>query len=127
MATTQKILCVVYFWPSIFKDCIEAVKKFPPCQVFNNKACTHPTTQHPIIVIGPFSKWGIDFMQCNPTSAGGHGYIIVVIDYFTKWAEAMPTFLNDGYTTSLFVFNHIITHFGVPHAIVTDHSSHFKN
>jgi hypothetical protein len=34
MATTQKILRVGYFWPSIFKDCIEAVKKCPPCQVF---------------------------------------------------------------------------------------------
>jgi hypothetical protein len=127
MATAQKILRAGYFWPSIFKDCIEAVKKCPPCQVFNNKACTHPTTLHPIIAIGPFSKWGIDFMQCKPTSAGGHGYIIVVVDYFTKWAEAMPTFLNDGRTAALFVFNHIITHFGVPRAIVTDHGAHFKN
>jgi hypothetical protein len=64
-------------------------------------------------------------MQCNPTSSGGHNYIIVVIDYFTKWVEAMPTFLNDGCTTTLFFFNHIITHFGVPQAIVTDHGSHF--
>jgi transposase InsO family protein len=39
----------------------------------------------------------------------------------------MPTFLNDGCTTTLFVFNHITTHFGVPRTIVTDHSSHFKN
>jgi hypothetical protein len=82
---------------------------------------------HPIVVIDPFAKWGIDFMQCNPTSAGGHGYIIVVIDYFTKWVEAMPTFLNDGRTATLFVFNHIITRFGVPQAIVTDHGSHFQN
>jgi hypothetical protein len=62
MATTYKILHANYFWPSIFKDCIKAVKKFPPCQIFNKKACTHPTTLHPIIAIDPFSKWGIDFM-----------------------------------------------------------------
>jgi hypothetical protein len=72
MATAQKILRAGYFWPSIFKDCIEAVKKCPPCQIFNKKARTHPTALHPIIVIDPFSKWGIDFMQCKPTSAGGH-------------------------------------------------------
>jgi hypothetical protein len=66
-------------------------------------------------------------MQCKPTSAGGHGYIIVTVDYFKKWAEAMPTFLNDGRTAALFLFNHIITRFGVPHAIVTDHGAHFKN
>jgi hypothetical protein len=127
MATTQKILRAGYFWPSIFKDCIEAVKKCPPCQIFNKKARTHPTVLHPIISIDPFSKWGIDFMQCKPTSAGGHGYIIVIINYFTKWAEAMPTFLNDGHTATLFLFNHIITRFGLPHAIVTDHGAHFKN
>jgi hypothetical protein len=67
MATAQKILLANYFWPSIFKDCIEVFKKCPPCQVFNNKARTHPTTQHPIISIGPFAKLGIDFMQCKPT------------------------------------------------------------
>jgi hypothetical protein len=39
----------------------------------------------------------------------------------------MPTFLNDGRTTTLFFFNHIITRFGVPRAIVTDHGAHFKN
>ena len=96
-------------------------------QIFNKKVRTHPTTLDPIIAIGPFSKWGIDFMQCKPTSAGGHSYIFVIVDYFTKWAEAMPTFLNDGRTTTLFLFNHIITHFGVPHAIVTNHDAHFKN
>jgi hypothetical protein len=71
MATAQKILHAGYFWPSIFKDCIEAVKKCPPCQVFNKKAHNHPTTLHPIIAIGPFATWGIDFMQCKPTSTGG--------------------------------------------------------
>ena len=51
---------------------------------------------HLVVSVGPFSKWGIDFMTCNPRSSEGHGYIIVVVDYFTKWAEAMPTFNNIG-------------------------------
>jgi hypothetical protein len=38
MATAQKCLRVSYFWPSILKYCIEAVKKCPPCQVFHKKA-----------------------------------------------------------------------------------------
>ena len=127
MAIAHKILHVSYFWPSIFKYCIEDVKRFSACQVFHKNARTHPAQLHPIVTIGPFPKWGIDFMQCNPTSAGGHGYIIIVIDYFTKWVKVVPTFLNDGRTATLFIFNHIITHFGVPQAIVIDHGSHFKN
>jgi hypothetical protein len=64
-------------------------------------------------------------MTCHPTSSRGNQYIIVVVDYFTKWAEAMPTFSNDGETTTLFMFNQVIARFGVPREIVTDHGSHF--
>jgi hypothetical protein len=80
-----------------------------------------------VVSIVAFAKWGIDFMTCHPHLAGGHGYIIVAVYYFTKWAEVMLTFDNTGKTTTLFIFNHIIAHFGVPQAIVTDHGSHFRN
>ena len=114
MDTTQKILRVWYFWPSIFKYCHEAVKKFPPCQHFYLKKCTHPAPLHRIIVVGPFTKCRIDFMHYNPTSPEGHGYIIIAMDYFTKWAEAMPVYAEDGKTATLFLFNHVIARFGVP-------------
>ncbi len=64
-----------------------------------------PAPLHPIIVVGPFAKWGIDFITCNPHSARGHAYIILAVDYFTKWAEAMPTFEADGKTAAIFVVN----------------------
>ena len=57
----------------------------------------------------------------------GHGYIIVAVDYVTKWVEAIPTYVEDGKTVALFLFNHVIARFGVPQAIVTDHRSHFRN
>ena len=66
-------------------------------------------------------------MTCNPLSSGGHGYIIFAVDYFTKWAKAMPTFKNTGQTTALFYFNHVIAWFGVPQDIVADHRKHFYN
>lgn len=50
----------------------------------------------------------------------------MVVDYFTKWAEAMLTYLNDGKTIALFRFNHIIARFGSPRQLVTDHGSHFQ-
>ena len=86
-----------------------------------------PAPLHPIIAIGPFSKWGIDFITCNPHSAGVHVYIILAVDYFTKWAETMPTLEADGKTAAIFMFNHIIARFGVPQAIITDHGRHFRN
>ena len=41
-------------------------------------------------------------MTRNPTSAEGHGYIIVAVDYFTKWVEAMPTLNNSGEMAAIF-------------------------
>jgi hypothetical protein len=95
----SKILRVGYFWPSLIKYCIEAVKKCHPCQIFSRKMQAHPAPMFHVIVVGPFTKWGIDFTTCHPTSARGNHYIIVAVDYFTKWVEAMPTFSNDGEMT----------------------------
>jgi hypothetical protein len=111
----------------LFNDCITAIQKFHACQTYNQKIRSHPTPLHLVVSVGPFEKWGIDLMTCHPHLARGHGYIIVAIDYFTKWVEAMPTFDNTGNTVALFLFNHVIAHFNVPQAIVTDHGSHFRN
>ena len=66
-------------------------------------------------------------MDCNPDSTRGHHHIILVVDYFMKWAEAMPTVKSDGETTTHFVFNQFITRFGIPKDLVTNHGSHFQN
>lgn len=87
----------------------------------------HPLLLFPIITIYPFGKWGIDFTTFNPASAKGQKYIIVAVDYFTKWAKVIPTFTNDGETSTLFLFNKFISHFGIPKEIVNDHGIHFHN
>lgn len=66
-------------------------------------------------------------MTCNPTLAREHGHIIVVVDYFNKWAEAMPTLNNSGKMDALFFFNHLVVRFGGSRAIVTDHGFHLHN
>jgi hypothetical protein len=89
---TSGLLCL--------KTVLLSSKNVHACQTYNNKIRSHPAPLHPVVSIGPFMKWGIDFMTCNPHSVGGHGYIIIAMDYFTKWAEAMPTFDNTGKTAA---------------------------
>ena len=103
------------------------MKQCDKCHIYTNKACTPPSLIHPVITAGPFYKWGIDFMTFNPTSSNGQKYIVIEVDYFTKWVEAMPTFNNTTDTTSCFFFNHVISHFGVPLQLVFDHGKHFEN
>jgi hypothetical protein len=86
----------------------------------------HPSPMFPIIIIGPFTKWGTDYTTCNPPSECGHRYIIVVVEYFTKWVQAMPMFKDDRETTTLFFFNQIIARFSVLREIVTNHGSDFQ-
>jgi hypothetical protein len=88
---------------------------------------SHLTALHPVIRVGPFTKWVVDFVDCNPTSVGGHQHIIMAIEYFTKWVEAMPTVKSDGNIVAFFVFNQIIARFEISSETVTDHGSHFHN
>lgn len=127
LATTKKILRASYFWSSILKDCVEVVKKCHPFQVFARKMRSHPSPLHPVIIVGPFTKWRVYFMDCNPASTGGNQHIIMAVDYFTKWAEAMPTIKSNGKTATFFVFNQIISRFGIPKENATDHGNHFQN
>lgn len=126
-ATAQNILRSGYFWPSIFKDCILAILSCHECKIYLRKMRAPPAPLHPAVTIGPFAKWGIDYMTCNPRSTTGHGYIIIAIDYFTKWVEAMPTLYENGHIVAQFLFNHVISWFGVPQAIVTDQGKNFRN
>jgi hypothetical protein len=87
--------------------------------------CSHPAPLHLVITIGPFTKWGLDFVDCDPTSVGGNQHIIMVVDYFNKWVEAMPTVKSDEKIKTFFVFNQIFAQFGIPSDIVTNHGNHF--
>ena len=66
-------------------------------------------------------------MTINPVLTNGHKYIIMEVDYFTKWAEAMPTFDCKAETAARFFFNHVISRFGVPKQLVSDHGAHFQD
>jgi hypothetical protein len=87
----------------------------------------HLASLHPVITVGPFTKWGVDFMDFNPTLAGGNQHIIMAIEYFTKLVEDMPTVIFDAKTPPFFIFNQIIARFDIPSENVTDDGRHFQN
>ena len=54
-------------------------------------------------------------------------YILLSIDYISKWVEAIPTRTNDAKGVANFLHSHIITRFGTPRALITDGGTHFCN
>jgi len=77
----------------------------------------------------PFQKWGLDLIGCvKPTNRlSCNQYILVAIDYATKWVEAQTLHTYIVVVTSKFLYEHILTIFGCPLTIVTNQSTHFIN
>ncbi|KAI5323801.1 hypothetical protein L3X38_032873 [Prunus dulcis] len=82
--------------------------------------------QTPILIVEIFDVWGIDFMGPFPSS-NGFLYILLVMDYVSKWVEAKATKTNDSKVVSDFTKTHIFARFGTPRAVISDGGSHFCN
>ena len=80
----------------------------------------------PILIVEIFDVWGIDFMGPFPPSFG-FTYILVAVDYVSKWVEAVATRTNDHKEVLRFIKHNIFSRFGVPRAIISDGGTHFRN
>jgi len=81
--------------------------------------------QNPIQVCEVFDIWGIDFMGQFPSSRGNR-YILVAVDYVSKWAEAQALPTNDARVVVRFVCS-LFSWFGAPKALISDRGTHFCN
>ena len=79
-----------------------------------------------IIEVEVFYCWGIDFVGPLP-SLYRNEYILVVVDYVSKWVKAMATPKNDAKTVVKFLKKNIFSRFGVPRVLINDGGSHFYN
>ena len=77
-----------------------------------------------ILVVQIFYVWGIDFMGPFPSSFGNL-YICLVMDYVSKWVEAIACPRNDASTMVGFIQRNILSRFGAPRTIISDEGNHF--
>ena len=81
---------------------------------------------HGILEIEIFDVWGLDFMGPFPSSKGNK-YILVGVDYVSKWVEAIASPTNDARVVTRFLKKNIFSRFGTPRAIISDGGTHFCN
>nr|GEX41685.1 DNA-directed DNA polymerase [Tanacetum cinerariifolium] len=123
--TAKKVFDSGFYWPTIYRDDQDLVKN---CDVYQRQGKISQRDEMPqnsIQVCKIFDIWGIDFMGPFPSSRGNK-YILVAVDYLSKWVEAKALPTNDAQVVCKFLKN-LFAIFGTPRAIISDRGMHFCN
>jgi len=127
-AMAKKALKVGYYWITMHADCHHYAKKCHKYQIYADKIHVPPSMLNVISSRWPFSMLGIDMIgRIEPKASNGHRFIVVAIDYFTKWVEAVSYANVTKQVVVRFIKNNIISHYGVPNKMITDNGTSLNN
>nr|GEV37572.1 reverse transcriptase domain-containing protein [Tanacetum cinerariifolium] len=121
----KKVFDSEFYWLTIYRDAQDLVKNCDVCQRYGKISQRDEMPQNSIQVSEIFDVWGIDFM--GPfLSSTGNKYILVAVDYLSKWMEAKALPTNDTRVVYKFLKN-LFARFGTPRAIISARGTHFCN
>ena len=123
----HKLIRAGYYWPTIQKDAIAYVKTCDKCQRFDNLIWRPSEELTPMTTPWPFAQWGLDIMGLFPTAIRQLKFLVVGIDYFTKWVEAEALATITGKNVRSFVWKNIVYRYGIPWVLVLDNGKQFDN
>ena len=108
--TARKVLQYGFHWPSLFNDAHTMCREYDKFQRLGKFSHSHMMPLNPILVVDLFDVWGIDFMGAFPSSFG-YLYILVGVDYVSKWVEAVPCRAADHGVVLKFLKENILSRF----------------
>nr|GEU43781.1 reverse transcriptase domain-containing protein [Tanacetum cinerariifolium] len=117
----KKVFDAGFFWPTIYRDAHNLVKSCDSCQRQGKIFQRDEMPQNVIQVCEIFDVWGIDFMGPFP-SLRGNMYILVAVDYLSKWIEAKALPTNDARVV-VKILKSLFARFTTPRAIISDQVS----
>ncbi|GJU30375.1 reverse transcriptase domain-containing protein [Tanacetum coccineum] len=123
--TARKVFDAGFFWPTIYRDAHTMIKSCDTCQRQGKISQRDEMPQNAIQVCEIFDVWGIDFMGPFPSSRGNK-YILVAVDYLSKWVEAKALPTNDARVVVKFLKS-LFARFRTPRAIISDRGTYFCN
>ncbi|GJT27247.1 reverse transcriptase domain-containing protein [Tanacetum coccineum] len=121
----KKVFDSGFYWPTIYRDAHDLVTRCDACQRQGKISQRDEMPQNTIQVCEIFDVWGIDFMG-SFSSSRGNKYILVVVDYLSKWVEAKALPTNDARVVCK-ILKSLFARFGTPRDNISDRGTHFCN
>nr|GEU37821.1 reverse transcriptase domain-containing protein [Tanacetum cinerariifolium] len=124
--TAKKVFDFGFYWPTIYRDAQDLVKSCDACQRQGKISQRDKMPQNSIQVYEIFDVWGIDFMGPFPSSRGNK-YILVAVDYLSKWVKAKALPSNNARVVCKFLKS-LFARFGthVPSLVIMTVGDHHK-
>ncbi|MCO5606023.1 hypothetical protein L7F22_060210 [Adiantum nelumboides] len=123
--TLHKILQEGYIWPSLHKDVHHWCRSCNRCQAFG-KRVLKPGLRKTIMAFDVFEKWGIDAIGPLPITRRGKSYILIAVDYLSRWAEAIAIKQITAKDVAKFMYDEICCKFGVALELLSDKGPGFR-
>ena len=111
-------------------QCSYATELVKKCKVCQEHAKIFHLSSEPLPLVTspwPFQQWGLDILGPLPIGKGQSKFVVLAVDYFTKWAEAEPLATITEQKVPNFVWHAVICRFGIPRALVSDNGKQFNN
>ncbi|RDX83556.1 Tf2-11, partial [Mucuna pruriens] len=106
---------------------MEYVKKYDKCQRFADGHQAPAEQLHTVTSPWSFHKWGIDILGPFPLAPSQLKFLMVTVDYFTKWVETEPMATITAKRVKRFIWKKIICQFGLPEEIVSNNDTQFAS
>nr|GFA46934.1 reverse transcriptase domain-containing protein [Tanacetum cinerariifolium] len=126
-SVVAKALRSGYYWPAMHTDARNLISECNNCQVYRPVRRNPQKKLTPITSPWPFYKWGIDIARPFSEGLGKVKFLILTMDYFTKWIEARPVATITGAQVKKFAWNNIVCRFGLPGEIVSENEKQFRD
>jgi hypothetical protein len=114
-----------FYWPKAASNATDLVQKCENCQKCARDQKQPSSLTQLIQPTWPLQRWGLDLLGPLPPAQGNLRYVVVVVEYFSKWIEAKPLATITSVTVQKFFWQNIVCRFGVPKAITVDNGTQF--